>query len=175
MTGIQRYFPSRNVKNFELNLNPISITGGTITQLGQYRIHTFTSTTSIIVSGNGIVEYLIIAGGGAGGGGVTYSANATANTGGGAGGNGSTTYLNGTYGTPSYGADGAANRGVGGGGTRNGGAQDITVSGSGGSGRVVFRYPDSFPLLASTTGSPTISTSGGYRIYIFNASGSVTI
>jgi hypothetical protein len=39
---------------------------------------------------------------------------------------------------------------------------------------VILRYPDTFSLAASTTGSPTIATTGGYRIYTFNASGSIT-
>jgi hypothetical protein len=45
-------------------------TGGTITDVGGYRIHTFTSPGSFVVSdvgATGEVEYLIVAGGGAGG------------------------------------------------------------------------------------------------------------
>jgi hypothetical protein len=39
---------------------------------------------------------------------------------------------------------------------------------------VILRYPDTFQLAASTTGSPTVATTGGYRIYTFTASGSIT-
>jgi hypothetical protein len=45
---------------------------------------------------------------------------------------------------------------------------------AGGSGIVILRYPDTFNAATSTTGSPTISTSGGFRIYKFTASGSIT-
>jgi hypothetical protein len=39
---------------------------------------------------------------------------------------------------------------------------------------VVVRYPDSYPAAATTTGSPTITVTGGYRIYKFTGSGSIT-
>jgi hypothetical protein len=39
---------------------------------------------------------------------------------------------------------------------------------------VIIRYPDSFTPAASTTGSPTITVSGGYRTYKFTGSGSIT-
>ena len=48
------------------------------------------------------------------------------------------------------------------------------VGGAGGSGIVILRYADTKPAATSTTGSPTITTSGGYRIYQFTASGSIT-
>jgi biotin carboxylase len=48
------------------------------------------------------------------------------------------------------------------------------ASGAGGSGVVIIRYADTFDEAASTTGSPTITTSGGYRVYRFTASGSIT-
>jgi hypothetical protein len=37
-----------------------------------------------------------------------------------------------------------------------------------------LRYPDSFSAASATTGSPTITVSGGYRIYKFTSSGSIT-
>jgi hypothetical protein len=40
---------------------------------------------------------------------------------------------------------------------------------------VVIRYPDSFPPATLTTGSPSITFTGGYRIYKWNDSGSITI
>ena len=50
--------------------------GGTVTTSGNYRIHTFTSSSNLVISDaydntpnafNGIIEYLVVAGGGAGG------------------------------------------------------------------------------------------------------------
>jgi len=47
-------------------------------------------------------------------------------------------------------------------------------SGNGGSGVVILRFPDTYTAAASTTGSPTITTTGGYRIYTYTGSGSIT-
>ena len=46
----------------------ISATGGTITEDGGYRIHTFNSSADFIVTGGGSlsVDYLLVAGGGGG-------------------------------------------------------------------------------------------------------------
>jgi hypothetical protein len=49
------------------------------------------------------------------------------------------------------------------------------VGGTGGSGVVIIRWPDSLPAATSTTGSPTVTVTGGYRIYTFTGSGSITI
>jgi hypothetical protein len=68
--------------------------------------------------------------------------------------------------------DAVANKGGGGGG---GGSNQSGSGSAGGSGVVIIRYPDTFERAASTTGSPTIDTTGGFHIYIFNASGSITI
>jgi hypothetical protein len=45
---------------------------------------------------------------------------------------------------------------------------------AGGSGIVIVRYADTSPAAASTTGSPTITVAGGYRVYKFTSSGSIT-
>jgi len=58
--------------------------------------------------------------------------------------------------------------GGGGGGSGNG------TGGSGGSGVVVIKYADTYPAASATTGSPTITVTGGFRIYQFNGSGSIT-
>ena len=85
----------------------------------------------------------------AGGGGGTSNSGGTAGTGGvGGGGNG------GLYGT-SNSVAGTANTGGGG-----GGGQYTVNGGNGGSGIVIVSYPDIYAGAASTTGSPTVSTSG---------------
>lgn len=38
-------------------------------------------------------------------------------------------------------------------------------------GIVIIRYADSYPAASSTTGSPVISVTGGYRIYQFTTVG----
>jgi hypothetical protein len=68
--------------------------------------------------------------------------------------------------------NGTANKGGGGGGAGNG--TDIP-GGDGGSGVVIVRYASTFPPVLSTTGSPTITVSGGYRYYTFTSSGSLTV
>jgi hypothetical protein len=52
--------------------------------------------------------------------------------------------------------------------------EDSGSAGAGGSGIVIIRYPDAYNAATSTTGSPTITVSGGYRVYTFTASGSIT-
>jgi hypothetical protein len=39
---------------------------------------------------------------------------------------------------------------------------------------VIIRYPDTFASAASTTGSPTFTTTGGYKIYSFTGTGTIT-
>jgi hypothetical protein len=48
------------------------------------------------------------------------------------------------------------------------------VGAAGGSGIVIIRYADSFTAAVSTTGSPTITVAGGYRVYSWTGSGSIT-
>jgi hypothetical protein len=44
----------------------------------------------------------------------------------------------------------------------------------GGSGVVIVRYPNIYADAASTTGSPTFTNTGGYKIYKWTSSGSIT-
>jgi hypothetical protein len=39
---------------------------------------------------------------------------------------------------------------------------------------VIIRYADTFATANSTTGSPNVTVSGGYRIYKFTSSGTIT-
>jgi hypothetical protein len=66
-----------------------------------------------------------------------------------------------------------ANTGGGGGGGSAGGS--VTGSGgTGGSGIVIIRYPATASPPTSTTGSPQVSYAGGYQIYTWTSSGSIT-
>jgi hypothetical protein len=72
---------------------------------------------------------------------------------------------------------GAVNNNVGGSGTANtggGGGAGGSGGGSGGSGVVIIRYADTYTAASATTGSPTITVAGGYRVYKFTATGSIT-
>jgi len=75
--------------------------------------------------------------------------------------------------TNRYATDGDTNTGGGGGGGQQS-SGTTSISGSGGSGIVVVRYADTYDAATSTTGSPTITVAGGYRIYKFTSSGSIT-
>ena len=41
-------------------------------------------------------------------------------------------------------------------------------------GIVAIQYPDTYPAATSTTGSPSIVVTGGYRVYTWTSSGSIT-
>lgn len=130
-----------------IGLGAFQATGGTITQSGNYNLHTFTSSGNFIVSaGAKAVEILIVAGGGGGGyqvgggggaGGLVYLSSTTVSPGTynviiGAGGNGSpTSNVQGTSGSNS--SFGALTVAIGGGRGSNHDAA-TSVPGSGGSG-----------------------------------------
>lgn len=109
-------------------------------------------------------------GGGGGGAGAAGS--------GASGGTGFTSSISGTSTTYASGGNGSAGSfssgvysstsGAGGGGGTG------SFSQGGGNGIVILRYLSSFDLPISTTGSPTITTAGGYRIYTWTSSGSIT-
>ena len=113
--------------------------------------------TASSISGSSVTY----AGGGGGGGNSAGGA-------GGAGGGGI-----GGFGNPASAATaGTVNTGSGGGGA---GGYETTISGgAGGSGTVIIRYPSSFNLASITTGSPSVTTTGGYNIYTWTSSGSIT-
>ena len=45
-------------------ITAISLSGGTVTTSGSYKIHTFTTTATLTVTGSGTVQVLVVAGGG---------------------------------------------------------------------------------------------------------------
>jgi hypothetical protein len=40
---------------------------------------------------------------------------------------------------------------------------------------VIVRYSNAYPAAASTTGSPSLTNTGGYLIYRWTGSGSITL
>lgn len=162
MSGVQRFFPSKRISNLNESLNKVYAIGGSISEIGGYRIHTFStignSSMDFVASGN--VEYLIVAGGGGtgwdvggggGAGGLIYKSNMsmakqTYPVVVGSGGNSaSVTATQGSDGSLSS-FNGETSIGGGGGGTYNG-TQNGRLGGSGGGG-------------ASTSGAGGSGTAG---------------
>lgn len=128
-------------------------------------------------------------GGGAGGqGGNAYSYSA------GAGGAGSSSSITGTAVTYAAGGGGTYRTqsglyysGLGGGSTSSDGANGLGGGGggvgsigsggssAGGSGTVIIRYPNTYADPASVTGSPTVTNTGGYKIYQWTSVGTWSI
>jgi hypothetical protein len=114
--------------------------------------------------------------GGGGGGHTTYYLQpnqviVNGGSGGGGTGGGSTTgtkALASTAGTANTGSGGG-----GGGGTST--ADGFQPGRAGGSGIVIIRYSSDLPAFTSTTGSPDVYVTGGFRYYKFTGSGSVTV
>lgn len=141
--------------------------------------------------GNGVLNGYNGAGqyyyGGGGGGKSSYATGGNGGLGGGGGGGGGQSGTGGTGGGSTEpgsegqpGSSGAPGNPGGAGGVNSGGGGSFgggfqgTPSVSGGSGIVIIRYPDNNPLAASTTGSPIVNTTGGFRIYKWTGSGSIT-
>ena len=127
--------------------------GGTIGGAGGIGLSSSLSGTSTYYAGGGgsSGDYRSIAGGpgGTGGGGTGSSVQGVA------------------------GGSGTVNTGGGGAGSSYSPTSQGN-GGAGGSGIVIIRYPDYFLAASATTGSPTITTAGGYRVYNWTSSGSIT-
>ena len=65
--NLQEQQLARNASIWPGMVTPAVATGGTITTISGYRVHTFTSSGTFTVTGAGSVQYLVIAGGGGGG------------------------------------------------------------------------------------------------------------
>lgn len=131
--------------------------GGYLNQTGSPAITGGAGGNGLQSSISGTATYYAGGGGGAGAG--SFDSNNGGLGGLGGGGNGGQA----GWGQYGRGSNGSANTGGGGGGNY-----------AGGSGIVIIRYPDTYDAATATTGSPTVTVSGGYRIYKWTSSGSIT-
>ncbi len=129
------------------------------------------TTSANGVGGSGMSSSItgtsVVYAGGGGGGGNGNDVPGPVGAAGGSGGGGA-------GGTVSNGNAGTSNTGGGGGGAGANYNLSSKNGGAGGSGVVILRYPDAYSDAASTTGSPLYSNVGGYKIYKFTSSGSIT-
>ena len=126
--------------------------------------------------GSGVVPGIFSAGGGGGAGGEGVSGSPGA---GGPGGNGYPSSITGTATYYGGGGGGYSGTSVG---TAGLGAGSYGAGGSGSGspggavqGTVIIRYANTFAAASNTTGSPNVTLSGGYRIYQWTSSGSITL
>jgi len=105
---------------------------------------------------------------GAGGAGLTSTISGSSVTYAGGGGGTSSPNTGGSGGGGNSGVNGTTNSGGGGGGWTG------TTVGNGGSGIVILRHPTDRPIASNTTGNVTITSNGGFTIYQFTSSGSIT-
>ena len=164
--------------------SPSGASGGSGSSPGTSGGSSVYQSGSYLSPGGSYQNYTAAAGGGGGGaGGAGGSASVTTITdnfgrlngysaGGGYGGSGAN-YSSWGIGTVSGGGgpNGAAGGSGSGSGSYGGGGSS---SAGGGPGVVVIRYADTYDAAASTTGSPTVTVSGGFRTYRFTSSGSIT-
>ena len=80
-----------------------------------------------------------------------------------------------TYGFRGYGQYVSSGNVQGGAGGANTGTGGTAHNGAGGSGICAIRYPETFALASATTGSPSYALEGGYHVYRFTGTGTVTI
>jgi hypothetical protein len=111
--------------------------------------------------------------GGAGGAGTTSSITGSSDTYGGGGGGGGTAGGAGGSGGGGAGSSGAGTAGTANTGGGGGGGGNAAAGGAGGSGVVFISVPTA-NYTGTTTGSPTVTTSGSNTIMRFNSSGSYT-
>ena len=123
------------------------------------------------VGGNGTASSItgssVTRAGGGGGGGYNAPSGNGGTGGSGGGGNG------GNGSPPTAGANGDANTGGGGGGGGTSAGSGVGYGGAGGKGVVILSVPTA-NYSSTTTGSPTVTTSGSNTILQFNGSGSYT-
>jgi hypothetical protein len=156
-------------------------TGGSGTSNQGYAGGNGSNSTSGGGGGSGAVGVNAVANTSSGNGGAGLSSSITGSSvtraGGGGGGNDGGTHTRGTGGSGgggnggnnTAGTAGTANTGSGGG----GGSSTGQAGGAGGSGVVILRMP-TVNYSSTTTGSPTVSTSGSDTILVYNASGTYT-